>query len=131
MISTRAELIGNVPDYEGIFTRYILNVAPRKIRSRMKEKLHEEKHGRIYPRHEGEGFTAAHRASAEGEAPAGDSGDLERSLTIVQKASMEAAIESALGYAGRLEFEMNRPMWGAALDETIPIIENDLIQAMS
>jgi len=131
MISTTSRLEGDVPDYEAILSRFVATTAPQKIRSRMKEKLRERKTGRLYSEQGGEGFTRAHRASAEGEAPAGRTGALERSLKIVHPGTLESEIVSALGYPAILEDEMNRPLWGASRDEMIPILENDLLQAMT
>ena len=130
MLSIKTILTGTLPDYSARLSRFIISAA-WKIRARMREKLHEKKSGRIYERKRGGNFTRGHQASAEGEAPASDSGALDRSLTIVRRATLEAAIESALGYPGILEDEMKRPMWQASLDESLPMLENDLIQAMS
>ena len=120
---------GDVPDYDAMMSRFITQAA-QKIRQRMRNKLVEEKHGRMYARKRGEGFTRAHRASAEGEAPASDTGALSRSLEVIKKNSLESEITSSLGYAGILEDpqKLNRPLWQASLDEMLPILEMDLYQ---
>lgn len=119
-----------LPNYEGILDRFVLQSA-HKIRSRMREKLAESKHGRLYRRRGGEGFSRAHRASRRGEAPASDSGALSRSLNVIHPATMTAAIETNLDYPGILESKMNRPLWAASVDELLPVLENDLYQMMS
>lgn len=122
---------GNVPDYEAILSRFVAGAA-QKIRSRMREKLHEPKHGRLYARKRGAGFSRSHVASAHGEAPASDTGAFERSLTVIRKSTLEADITTNLGYPAILEDpqKLNRPLWLATVDEMLPVLENDLMQAM-
>lgn len=133
MPAINAQLIGSPPDYEAILSRFVATAA-QKIRQRMREKLHDQKHGTLYAKNRGEGFTRAHQASAPGEAPASDTGAFERSLNIVRKGTLEADLETNLGYPGLLEFGTGkmqpRPLWLAAIDELLPVLENDLRRAM-
>lgn len=131
MLEFRATISGDVPDYEAVLARFVA-LAPQKVRIRMRQKLGESKSGRLYSRKRGEGFRRSHRASAQGEAPATDSGKLGRSLTIMKPSTMESALESNLIYAPILEApdQLNRPMWLASLDELIPELTNDLAEMM-
>jgi len=131
MLGFRTTISGDVPDYEAALARFVA-LAPQKVRIRMRQKLGESKSGRLYSRKRGEGFRRSHRASAQGEAPATDSGKLGRSLAIVKLSTMESALESNLVYAPILEDpnQLNRPMWLASLDELIPELTNDLAAMM-
>ena len=127
-IRLHISLTGNAPDYEAAMSRFIAQAA-QKVRRRMREKMTEQKSGRLYARKRGEGFSRSHRASAKGEAPASDSGRMSRSLEVIKKSSLEAMITTDLGYPVILETEKNRPLWQATLDEMLPVLENDLVRA--
>lgn len=132
MASVELAIRGREPDYEAVTSRFI-RFAAQKIRMRMREKMHEPKSGRLYARKRGEGFRRAHRASAPGEAPASDSGAMERSLTIVRKSSLESLITTNLDYPVFLEDpqKLDRPLWLATVDEMLPELSNDLAQMLN
>lgn len=131
MLRLETTIEGTIPDYEAALARFVA-LAPQKVRIRMRQKLGESKSGRLYSRKRGEGFRRSHRASAQGEAPATDSGRLGRSLNIVKLGTLESSLESNLIYAPILEdpHQLNRPMWLASLDELIPELTNDLATMM-
>lgn len=131
MIGIKTSVEGSTPDYEAIFSRFVITAAHR-IRARMRDKLHEKKTGRLYSRKSGKGFGRSHQASARGEAPASDTGALERSLNVVRVNTLEADIKSALGYPAILEDpnKLDRPLWLATVDEMLPVLEHDLLQSL-
>lgn len=132
MLALELTVKGKEPDYEAATARFI-RTAAQKIRMRMREKMHEPKSGRLYARKRGDGFRRSHRASAQGEAPASDTGAMERSLTIIRKSSLESLITTNLDYPVYLEDpdKLDRPLWLATVDEMLPMLENDLMQMLS
>jgi hypothetical protein len=115
------------PDYEGRLARWAM-LAAQKIRRRMRERMDEAKHGRVYARRRGGGFQRFHRASARGESPARDTGAYDRSLNVVRRGTLGAAIETVLGYPLILESikGLNRPLVRPAVEDTLPELATDL-----
>lgn len=109
----------NFPPYADILARWVKMFA-HKVRQRMRERLRGAKHGRVYPRKSGTGFSRFHRASAKGESPATDTGAYDRSLSIIMRNSMEASIQTNLGYPFILEEHMNRPLAKPSVEDMLP-----------
>lgn len=79
------------------------------------------KTGRVYTRGGGQNLSAEHQASAPGESPATDSGDLVVSVYFEQTQKLTATIGSRLAYAYYLEFGTSRiaprPAWVPASEK--------------
>lgn len=125
MISVELQSDGKHPEYDAILSRFVV-LAAQKIRRRMRERMEEPKTGRLYARKKGESFLRFHRASAPGESPAKDTGAYSRSLEVVRKSSVEAAIETNLDYPEILETKKNRPLWLVSVKDVLPELEEDL-----
>lgn len=111
-----------------------LNNFPSKaaqiIRQRMRERLGEPKSGRLYKRRGGQGFSRSHRASAQGESPATDTGAYDRSLKITKGDAFGAAIETNLNYPAILETKLNRPLWQPSVNDVLPELEKMLAEML-
>lgn len=83
------------------------------------------KSGRIYKR-----GSRTHQASAPGEAPAVDAGNLSNSTQWVQESRLRAVIGTSAEYAEVLEFGgvkmLPRPFMGPAFEKVKPIFEAGL-----
>jgi hypothetical protein len=86
--------------------------------------LRGPKTGRIYTRGGGQNLSATHQASAPGESPATDTGELARRQYYTQENSLSATIGSRLVYAYFLEFGTRtiaaRPTWIPAIEAITP-----------
>jgi phage gpG-like protein len=91
------------------------------------------KTGREYPR--GANGEKIHRASAPGEAPATDWGDLVNSTYLTKVDDYTAAIGSRLAYAFYLEFGTlrmePRPSWVPAAEKNAPRLEKRLARIIA
>ena len=58
-----------------------------------------------------------HRASAKGQAPASDTGNLANSIKVKKSALPKASVIAQAGYSGFLEEELDRPFMQPALDD--------------
>lgn len=97
------------------------------IEGQLKSSMAEPKTGRSYPRGKG----AVHVASAPGESPAVDSGNLTGSITQIFPSTLEARIGTPVEYALYLEEGTARgleprPLWQATADESLPTLEKML-----
>lgn len=91
------------------------------IEGQLKPPVAEPKSGRMY---------GTHRASAPGESPAVDSGNLKGSITTIMASSLEAKIATPVGYAKYLEDGTSRmaarPLWERTATESLPTLEKML-----
>jgi len=91
------------------------------IEGQLKTSMAEPKSGRMY---------GTHRASAPGESPAVDSGNLTGSITTIMASSLEAKIGTPVGYAKYLEDGTGRmqarPLWERTAAESLPTLEKML-----
>lgn len=106
-----------------------LPAAARKIALRtafgistdIKLQMAEPKSGVVY---------AGHQASAPGEAPAIDTGNLVNSIEVLPAAPAGAVVQTGVEYAPHLEFgTVNmapRPAWIAAAERAMPEFINDM-----
>jgi phage gpG-like protein len=85
------------------------------------------KTGRTYIRASGKNLSREHTASAPGEAPATDSGDLASSIYFENSGKTDATIGSRLAYAAYLEFGTQRidprPSWTPAVELAQPKLD--------
>ena len=92
-----------------------------------------DKHGRVYMK--GKHGTIRHVASAPGEAPAQDTGNLARSIFVgLDQEALVATITVKANYATALEFGTNRmaprPFMGPALKAATPFIVDQVTKAV-
>lgn len=96
------------------------------IEGELKTSMAGPKSGRRYPRGR-EGF---HIASAPGESPAVDSGNLTNSIVQVFPSTLEALVGTPVEYAAYLEEGTGRmqprPLWEVTAKETLPTLEKML-----
>lgn len=98
--------------------------AAAHIEGRLKQKMAEPKSGKRYRR----GRDRYHTASAPGEPPAVDSGNLTGSIQQIFPSTLEAKIGTAVEYALYLETGTDRglsprPLWAATRDEELQTLE--------
>ncbi len=58
-----------------------------------------------------------HKASAKGQAPASDTGNLANSIRYKERAGLRADVEARANYSGFLEEDLERPFMQPALDK--------------
>lgn len=96
------------------------------IEGQLKSSMAEPKSGRAYPR----GKEGTHIASAPGESPAVDSGNLTGSIAVIIENSLEAKIGTPVEYAIYLEEGTDRmaarPLWERTATESLPTLESML-----
>jgi hypothetical protein len=96
------------------------------IEGRLKASMAEPKSGRAYRR----GKEGVHIASAPGESPAVDSGNLTGSITVLMENTLEAKIGTPVEYALFLEEGTSRmaprPLWERTAKESLPTLESML-----
>lgn len=96
------------------------------IEGQLKSSMAEPKTGRRYPR----GKDGYHIASAPGESPAVDSGNLTGSIVQLFPSTLEARIGTPVEYALYLEEGTSRmearPLWQPTVDEGLPTLEKML-----
>lgn len=102
------------------------------IEGELKRRIAVPKTGRAYKR----GKTRVHIASAPGESPASDSGNLIGSIgPPIYPSTLEAVIGTAVEYAGYLESGTRRmaarPLWQRTVDDAIPTLEKMLERAVA
>lgn len=89
------------------------------VEGQLKASMAEAKSGRMY---------GTHRASAPGESPAIDSGNLAGSITMIFPSTLEAKVGTPVEYALYLEEGTGRmqprPLWQKTADEALPTLEN-------
>ncbi len=94
------------------------------IEGQLKAEMLEGKHGRSYRR----GKESVHVASAPGEAPADDSGNLLSSIDVVERSSLERVVGTAVEYSNYLEAGTSRmaprPMWEKTAKDSLPTLES-------
>lgn len=95
------------------------------VESQLKTSMAEPKHGNRY---------GAHVASAPGESPAVDSGNLTGSIDIVQANTLEAKIGTPVEYSLYLEDGTSRmaarPLWARTAKESLPTLQAMLDKAI-
>jgi phage gpG-like protein len=88
------------------------------LQGELRASMAAPKHGRLYGRH---------RASAPGESPAVDSGNLITSIAIVSENSLEAKIGTPVEYAAYLEHGTSRmaarPLWERTARKSLPTLD--------
>lgn len=93
------------------------------IEGEIKSSMAEPKSGNVYPRGTGE-----HIASAPGESPAVDSGNLIGSIQSNFENTLEARLGTPVEYAEYLEdgtkYMDQRPVWEKTVQEELPTLEN-------
>lgn len=67
-----------------------------------------------------------HRASAKGEAPASDTGNLVNSFRVIEKSGLKAIWEARAKYSGFLEEELDRPYIQVSVDEASTFLTKEL-----
>ncbi len=91
------------------------------IEGQLKVSMAGAKSGRMY---------GTHQASAPGESPAVDSGNLAGSISVIMASSLEAKIGTNVEYATYLENGTSRmaqrPLWEKTATESIPMLEEIL-----
>lgn len=96
------------------------------IQGRLPTSMAEPKSGKAYPR----GKEGVHIASAPGESPAVDSGNLTGSISVLIENSLEAKIGTPVEYALYLEEGTSRmaarPLWERTAKESLPTLETIL-----
>ena len=96
------------------------------IEGELKASMAEPKSGRAYPR----GKDGVHIASAPGESPAVDSGNLTGSIAVLMESTLEARIGTPIEYAAYLEEGTSRmaprPLWERTAKESLPTLEKML-----
>lgn len=97
----------------------IIRTFTLSVEGGMKRLMALPKHGREYRRR-----TRIHRASAPGEAPAIDTGNLVNSIKTTFPNSVTGVIGIGAEYAYYLEFPLNRPFVRPAIDGTIRDFRN-------
>jgi hypothetical protein len=99
------------------------------VEGQIKSSMAESKSGAVYRRKGGE----KHQASAPGESPAVDSGNLVNSVAI-ERATLEARIGTPTEYARYLEDGTGRmearPVWERTARESLPVLEQMLGNAI-
>lgn len=94
-----------------------------RIERELKTRITEPKSGRTYKR----GRSGSHTASAPGEAPATDSGNLIGSIAVLTPSDLEARIGTPVKYALYLEDGTSkmspRPLWAVTRDDMIDDVE--------
>lgn len=96
----------------------------------LKTNIASAKSGRAYKR----GKDKVHIASAPGESPASDSGNLISSIgPPIYPSTLEAVIGTNVEYAPILEAKdgLDRPLWQKTVDESMPTLEKMLEQAVA
>lgn len=90
----------------------------------VKSAMAEPKTGKSYKR----GKSGIHRASAPGESPASDSGNLIGSIQQIYPSTLEGLLGTNVEYAIWLEdlTGLNRPLWQKERDEGLPTLERML-----
>lgn len=95
------------------------------VEGQLKRSMAEPKSGRRYPR----GKQSYHIASAPGESPAVDSGNLTGSIAI-ESLGLEARVGTAVKYAPYLETGTSRmaarPLWETEATKALPTLEKML-----
>lgn len=95
----------------------------RLLERRMKASMLTGKSGRRYKR----GKDSIHVASAPGESPADDSGNLLGSIDLQKVSDLEAVLGTPVEYAAFLETGTSRmaarPMWEKTAKEALPTLE--------
>ena len=118
MIEIRIE--NNIPELfqklEAAVSRFVQTSAA-DIGEAARAAMNAPKSGRLY---------GAHRASAQGEAPASRSGKYLSSIEVLKGASLEAMVGVSVPYAPILEYGLNRPLWSRVLTEKLPTLEAKL-----
>jgi len=96
------------------------------IEGQLKSSMAEPKSGNAYPR----GKEGTHIASAPGESPAVDSGNLIGSITVLMESTLEAKIGTPVEYSIWLEESTERmaqrPLWERTAKESLPTLESML-----
>ncbi|MEZ5421850.1 MAG: HK97 gp10 family phage protein [Pyrinomonadaceae bacterium] len=91
------------------------------VEGQLKASMAEPKSGKTYGKH---------TASAPGESPAVDSGNLTGSISIIRASSLEAKIGTPVEYALYLEHGTSRmaarPLWEKTARESLPTLERML-----
>lgn len=100
------------------------------VEGQLTAKMIEGKSGRAYKR----GKDGVHIASAPGEAPADDSGNLLSSIDVIEQGSLERLIGTPVEYGVYLETGTSRmaqrPMWEVTAKESLPTLEALLERAV-
>lgn len=95
------------------------------VRDHLRTSMAGPKHGKRY---------GTHIASAPGESPAVDSGNLTGSIDIVQANTLEAKIGTPVEYAPYLEEGTSRmaarPLWARTAKESLPTLQTLLDKAI-
>ena len=98
----------------------------RYIEGQVKAAMLTAKHGRRY---------GTHTASAPGEAPADDTGNLVSSIDVLERSSLEAVIGTPVEYSRYLEEGTSRmaarPMWDKTARDSVPTLEKLLASAVA
>ena len=93
------------------------------IEGELKTSMAGPKSGRMY---------GSHRASAPGESPAVDSGNLTGSIQQIFPSTLEAKIGTSVEYALYLEYGTGRmaarPLWETTAKESLPTLEKMLTE---
>lgn len=96
------------------------------IEGQLKSSMAESKSGKAYKR----GKEDVHIASAPGESPAVDSGNLTNSIAMIMENSLEAKIGTPVEYALYLEEGTSRmeqrPLWEKTAKDSLPTLEKML-----
>ena len=105
------------------------------VRADVQERIQRgPKTGRVYVRGAGRNLSREHQASAEGEAPATDTGVLVGSIYFEQTRPLTAVVGSRLAYAHYLEFGTARmaprPSWQPAVDKMRPELARRVEKAL-
>lgn len=98
------------------------------IEGNLKASMAEPKTGRAYKR-----GSKVHIASARGESPAVDSGNLTGSIQQIFPSTLEGLIGTNVEYAIWLEDPdgLNRPLWQKTADDSLPTLEKMLKDAVA
>lgn len=108
----------------------------RNIKKRMQQ---SPASGRVYRRGKGRNRSRLHRASAPGQAPAMDSGDLINSIMFRQETPLTATVSSNAIYGRRLEYGGTdsrgvyiapRPAWRPAVEKMTPKFRERIEEAV-
>lgn len=93
------------------------------IEGQLKTSMAEPKSGRSYRR----GKSGTHVASAPGESPAVDSGNLAGSIAVLMESTLEAKVGTPVDYSLFLEEGTSRmaarPLWERTARESLPTLE--------
>lgn len=71
-----------------------------------------------------------HKASAKGEAPATDTGNLVNSIKVNEQIGLKAQVQAGAKYAGYLEDDLDRPFMQPAYEENLDFLDKELNKAI-